>query len=269
MGLTYGQSIIMPCAAGFAYSNNGFNNTAAGSVMTYTCGQYGILYPTSTKCSTTVTSTTCNNGTIGYYACPIGYSGNFTQTCSGGNTLSSSFNTANNCTSITCSGTAIGSSVTNNVSSPCPTGWTSMATATSACSLPVASLTNGSYSSSAHTAGTSAAAQAILAQTYCAADYSACAGTAIRSGTACPYGQTGNYVQQCNGSNYVTITNTCVPVTCGGDAVGSWRSVTDQACPNGLTGTVIEICMYTDTTINTCSNGCAAAQWMRSYVGCS
>ncbi len=256
MGLTYGQTITMPCIPGFQNTNFGNSYNNPGTSLTYTCGQYGILYPSSTSsCSNTAASTGCTGSSSQTFTCPIGYSGTYTLTCSSGSVVST-FATGCTANAIKCSGNNLGSSIATGVASPCPTGWVSKATATSACALPVTA-------SSSTTTG-----QPILVQTYCAADYSACSTVgATRSGTACPYGQTGTYTQKCNGSYYVTTVNTCTPVTCGGEPVGSWRAVSDSTCSGK--GSVIEICMYTDATISSCSSGCHAAQWMRSYAGCN
>jgi hypothetical protein len=268
-GLTYGQTLTMPCAPGF---------TGTGYVV-YTCGAYGVLYPTTETCSTSNLSicTAANKDLTRTFACPIGYSGTWSQTCklSSGSYYWGSGGGANNtfnpnCTNnaIKCNGgsVALGSASNMAIASPCPltsgTGWTANGTSVGVCSLPITDATTASS-----TNGT-----IYLAKTYCLANYAACAGNTMVN-AVCPFGQTGTFRQTCNGAYYDMTSSDCVPANCGGEPVGAWRVSQNLSCGQAsgtvLLGVVLEICAYIDANPATCSSGCHQAAWQISYAACN
>jgi type II secretory pathway pseudopilin PulG len=256
-GLTYGQKITIACASGYSGSGN----------ITYTCSQYGILYPSAETCSATTNASPCSSGGNGItrtFPCPVGYSGTWSQTCNGTNWTSNNF--ASKCTKLKCSGNDLGSASPITLSNECPsvsgTGWSFKGLAEGVCSLPIttAPITT--------TTGTTS-----LAKTYCLANYGTCSGNGSIN-VNCPFGQTGSVVHTCNGSIYEMTSNTCVPANCGREPVGSWRIAPEQSCGldssgNVLRGVVLEICAYTDNTPASCSEGCYKASWQISYAACS
>jgi type II secretory pathway pseudopilin PulG len=88
----------------------------------------------------------------------------------------------------------------------------------------------------------------------------------------CPIGETGFHYQRCNNSGYFETdrnviflssiggeANTCKPVRCGVEPLGSYRISKDHNCPSGFIGKALEICALDSPS---------TAKWILSYHNC-
>jgi prepilin-type N-terminal cleavage/methylation domain-containing protein len=246
-GISAGESVQISCATN--YDNY-------GSVTMY-CSNYGILYPYSDTCNSLTDYGPCGviNATRSL-PCPLGYYGKRIQTCNASNKW---VNSTYTCTQITCASGSLGSLRASPTISPCLTGFTNPPTGNvedEACSLPYGIM------------GSSTSTTYLMVKQYCVPDYGSCLAGSTRSsiaGTAfCPLGQVGVFSQTCNSSGYwETTINTCRPVTCGGEPIGSIRLVPNESCTVGYVGSTHEICDYKSGT------NYREAQWSRTAAQCS
>lgn len=106
----------------------------------------------------------------------------------------------------------------------------------------------------------------------------ACVAGAIRS-ISCPPTQSGAHNQICIQSGaWQTTLNTCAPVTCGGEPIGTWRVAKDMNCGQisiYSIGTPIELCDYTAAALAISAEPITganpkfnAAQWQISAAHC-
>jgi type II secretory pathway pseudopilin PulG len=202
-GGVYNQTRIVGCPAGY---------TSTGA-LTQICNAGGTWVTTVNTCVPEVGGA-CTTGALRTLVCPAGQTGSVEQSC----VASVWSTTSNTCASITCGGSAVGATQT----AACPANYTGNVTQICTNSATWENLKNT-----------------------CAPNTGSCTyGVDTTRTLTCPGGQTGSVVQTCRDGatdNWITTSNSCKYVTCGGKPVGYTREST-ATCPAGQIGVVTEVC---------------------------
>ena len=243
MGTRYGDSVKVRCPGG------------ARNSVSLTCEAYGVLkdsnITTPQSWCSVIDTTSCVPSQVTTLPCPYGYSGTWTATCNGAGTALTI--TTNSCNPITCAaGIYIGDKNTAPATAPCTGSYTNGATpATEVCTMPLSGST-GVY---------------LLSNVDCRPPTGA--GACVNGTTqniGCPKGMTGNFYQICSSGYWIPNVaaggDTCVPVTCDGEPIGAVRALKGQYCPANKSGTMFEVCNYTEAVnLNT-------GIWVSSTANC-
>lgn len=216
----YGDRRTVSCMSG---------QSGAGTAQT--CSTEGVWVTDSVDCSWTHDTSSCTTGTEirAPQACNWGQTGSVTQTCTGSVWVDS-----DTCATIECSATPnakVGD--TRNYTAGCGTNYSG--TATELCSM------DGNWKVTSNKCVPN-----LYTATNCVTPYvSPTVGTQDID-IGCPPGETGNHWQRCvtagSPGTWITSLNTCEPIRCSGERVGTARVVKDGVCPAGRNGVVIEVC---------------------------
>ncbi len=242
----YGDKRVLPCMNG---------QTGAG--VTQTCSAEGVWVtnedPTSSgACEPNASACSLDDGTIrAPQACNWGQTGMVSQTCTAGFWETDS----NSCSLITCDGPSnVG--VTRNYSSGCGFNYTGAATET--CAMDGNWKVTSNSCAPVYTGTCTVGADPSPAVAECPPG----GGRNCRD-IGCPPGETGSNIQICVATDsWTTLKDTCVPITCSGERVGTARIIQDAPCPAGRAGVVTEVCE---------SNGATPpqGQWTPNFSHCA
>lgn len=92
----------------------------------------------------------------------------------------------------------------------------------------------------------------------CSPQYGSCTVGEENRDIGCPAGERGQHIQTCINSSaggyWTTTEDTCAPITCTGEAVGTLRILENTPCSAGRQGTMMEVCHDDGTWVQTDAN---------------
>lgn len=227
----YGEKRTLPCL-----------NGQVGIGTTQTCSSEGVWVNDSTNCTFVHDAAACTTGEVRQpLACNWGQTGSVIQTCT-----DSLWVDNNTCSTIQCSG-GVDVGGTRTYASGCGTNY--LGTATETCMM------DGTWKITSNRC---------VPKIYTTTNCSSIGMADVDIG--CPPGETGNHFQRCvaTGTPGIWITNsdTCEPIKCSGERIGTTRVVKDVACPGGRSGVVVEVCESDGATP-------PKGRWTASYTNCT
>lgn len=229
-GKKYSETRTLACINGM--------DIDGGAGITQTCSANGIWVTDSSSCIVDAAVSCPTNGSTRIQACDLGETGRVLQTCTANVWVTSD----EDCTTIQCSSPTQNIGTEDQDADICTDSTYHSGSSARICAMDSTWLPTSLNST-------------------CRPQYAACdAGTDTTQTIGCPPGESGEHTQTCVDADtdyWTTLTDTCKPITCDGENIGTTRIKEGSVCPNDYPGTVMEVCTAAETwTVN--YGNCAA-----------